>query len=239
MNRQVKTPAAVKVEHVGKHYHRTQVLEDINFQVSSGESVAIVGKNGCGKSTLLRILAGVYPADTGSIQYFGTTMGKSSDACRKYCGYVPQENPLLEELSVKDNLKFWSGGKKTNLETIIRQFELEEMMQVKVEKLSGGMKRRLAIACALLELPPIVLLDEPTAALDIYYKNHTLKWMEEYRRMNGTIIMASHEQQEIVFADRCMLLHEGRMTELSRDRQERVVQIENYLGRQQEEEIWK
>ena len=102
-------------------------------------------------------------------------------------------------------------------------------MRVKVQKLSGGMKRRLAIACALLELPPIILLDEPTAALDIYYKNTTLAWMQKYRKMNGTIIMASHEEQEIVFADRCLMLHEGKMTELSRDRKERVDQIREYL----------
>ena len=101
-------------------------------------------------------------------------------------------------------------------------------MRVKVQKLSGGMKRRLAIACALLQLPPIILLDEPTAALDIYYKNSTLAWMQKYRKMNGTIIMASHEEQEIVFADRCLMLHEGKMTELSRDRKERVDQIREY-----------
>lgn len=226
------TPPAVKVTDLGKKYRKNQVLEAVNFEAMSGECIAIVGRNGCGKSTLLRILAGVLPADAGTVQYFGTTTGKSSKICRKYCGYVPQENPLLEELSVKDNLKFWSRGEKTNLEKIIQRFELNDILRVKVEKLSGGMKRRLAIACALLELPPVVLLDEPTAALDIYYKNNTLAWMEEYCKMKGTIIMASHEEQEIVFADRCMMLHEGKIRELSRDKQERVCQIREYLCNQ-------
>ena len=178
---------------------------------------------------MLEILAGVQSSDTGKIQYFGTTVSRSAEVSKKFCGYVPQENPLFEELSVKDNLKFWSRGEKKNLEHMIQQFELEDIMRVKVQKLSGGMKRRLAIACALLELPPIILLDEPTAALDIYYKNSTLAWMQKYRKMNGTIIMASHEEQEIVFADRCLMLHEGKMTELSRDRKERVDQIREYL----------
>ena len=228
MNNNMAVPAAVQVTDVGKRYRKVQVLKNISFQVMSGECVAIVGRNGCGKSTLLRILAGVQPADTGMIQYFGTPIGRSASVCRKFCGYVPQENPLFEELSVKDNLKFWSRGEKKNLEHMIQQFELEDIMCVKVQKLSGGMKRRLAIACALLELPPIILLDEPTAALDIYYKNSTLAWMQKYRKMNGTIIMASHEEQEIVFADRCLMLHEGKMTELSRDRKERVDQIREY-----------
>jgi len=229
MDNNVTIPAAVRVTDVGKRYHKAQVLEDVSFQVMSGECVAIVGRNGCGKSTLLKILAGVQSADTGTIEYFGTPIGRSASVCRKFCGYVPQENPLFEELSVKDNLKFWSRGEKKNLEHMIQQFELEDIMRVKVQKLSGGMKRRLAIACALLELPPIILLDEPTAALDIYYKNTTLAWMEEYRKMNGTIIMASHEEQEIMFADRCMMLYEGKIRELSKDRQERADQIREYL----------
>lgn len=229
MDNHVTIPAAVRVTDVGKRYHKAQVLEDVSFQVMSGECVAIVGRNGCGKSTLLKILAGVQSADTGEIQYFGTTVSRSAGVSKKFCGYVPQENPLFEELSVKDNLKFWSRGEKKNLKHMIQQFELEDIMRVKVQKLSGGMKRRLAIACALLELPPIILLDEPTAALDIYYKNTTLAWMEEYRKMNGTIIMASHEEQEIMFADRCMMLYEGKMRELSKDRQERADQIREYL----------
>ncbi len=229
MNEQVLIPAAVQVADVGKRYRKVQILKNISFQVMSGECVAIVGRNGCGKSTLLKILAGVQSSDTGKIQYFGTTVSRSAEVSKKFCGYVPQENPLFEELSVKDNLKFWSRGEKKNLEHMIQQFELEDIMRVKVQKLSGGMKRRLAIACALLELPPIILLDEPTAALDIYYKNSTLAWMQKYRKMNGTIIMASHEEQEIVFADRCLMLHEGKMTELSRDRKERVDQIREYL----------
>ena len=229
MDNNVMIPAAVRVTNVRKRYHKAQVLEDVSFQAMSGECVAIVGRNGCGKSTLLRILAGVQSADAGEIQYFGTTVSRSAGVSKKFCGYVPQENPLFEELSVKDNLKFWSRGEKKNLKHMIQQFELEDIMRVKVQKLSGGMKRRLAIACALLELPPIILLDEPTAALDIYYKNTTLTWMEEYSKMNGTIIMASHEEQEIMFADRCMMLYEGKMRELSKDRQERADQIREYL----------
>lgn len=222
-------PPAIAVSGLAKHYRKKQVLKDIGFQVASGECVVIVGRNGCGKSTLLRALAGVQRADQGIIQYFGTPAGKNSRVYRKYCGYVPQENPLLEELSVKDNLKFWGGDHRKNSEQIIRQFALDEMLHTKVEKLSGGMKRRLAIACALLEFPPVLLMDEPTAALDIYYKESILTWMSEYKKCNGTILMTSHEEQEILFADRCLLMHDGYMRELSPDKEKRLKELKNYL----------
>ena len=209
---------AVEVSAVSRHYRKKQVLREISFDVESGESVVIVGKNGCGKSTLLQIMAGAQKAGC----------GKSS---RKYYGYVPQENPLFEELSVKDNLKFWGAGKKENLNSVIEQFQLEEMLHMKVEKLSGGMKRRLAIACAFVELPPVLLLDEPTAALDIYYKESILEWLSKYKQMNGTIIMTSHEEQEIVFADRCLLMDNGQMRELSRDPQKRLEEIKTYISK--------
>ena len=174
---------AVEVSAVSRHYRKKQVLREISFDVESGESVVIVGKNGCGKSTLLQIMAGAQKADSGSITYFGNKVGCGKSS-RKYYGYVPQENPLFEELSVKDNLKFWGAGKKENLNSVIEQFQLEEMLHMKVEKLSGGMKRRLAIACAFVELPPVLLLDEPTAALDIYYKESILEWLSKYKQMN-------------------------------------------------------
>ena len=104
---------------------------------------------------------------------------------------------------------------------------------MKVEKLSGGMKRRLAIACAFMELPPVLLLDEPTAALDIYYKESILEWLSKYKQMNGTIIMTSHEEQEIVFADRCLLMDNGQMRELSRDPQKRLEEIKTYISKRE------
>ena len=123
---------AVEVSAVSKNYRKKQVLQQISFDVESGESVVIVGKNGCGKSTLLQIMAGAQKADSGSITYFGNKVGRGKSS-RKYYGYVPQENPLFEELSVKDNLKFWGAGKKENLDSVIEQFQLEEMLHMKVE----------------------------------------------------------------------------------------------------------
>lgn len=204
----------IEVSHIRKKYGKKQILKDISFRVECGECVAVVGKNGCGKSTLLQIMAGILRADGGNIRYFGQDAGKDKKAFRKYCGYVPQDNPLMEELTVKDNLKLWGAGKNASCEEVIRQFQLEDILSMPVEKLSGGMKRRLSIACALLEWPPILLLDEPTTALDIYYRENVRQWMGQYRKMNGIVVMTTHEEKEILEADRCLVMHEGKMLEL-------------------------
>ena len=207
----------IEVSHIKKKYGKKQILQDISFRVECGECVAVVGRNGCGKSTLLQIMAGILKSDGGSIRYFGQDTGKNKKAFRKYCGYVPQENPLMEELSVRDNLKLWGAGKNAASEKVIRQFQLEEILPVPVEKLSGGMKRRLSIACALLEWPPVLLLDEPTTALDIYYQETVRQWMGEYQKMNGIIVMTTHEEQEILMADRCLVMNDRKMLELVED----------------------
>jgi heme ABC exporter, ATP-binding protein CcmA len=219
----------IEVSHIKKKYGKKQILQDISFQVRCGECVAVVGKNGCGKSTLLQIMAGILKADGGNIRYFGQDTRKNKKIFRKYCGYVPQENPLMEELSVKDNLKLWGAGKNASSEKVIQQFQLEEILPVPVEKLSGGMKRRLSIACALLEWPPILLLDEPTTAIDIYYQENVRQWMGEYRKMNGIIVMTTHDEKEILTADRCLVMNDGKMLELDGD-DIRMQKIRSYIA---------
>ena len=204
----------IAVSQVKKKFGRKQILRDISFQVKCGECVAVVGRNGCGKSTLLQIMAGILKADEGSIRYFGQDTGKGKKVFRKYCGYVPQENPLMEDLTVKDNLSLWGAGRNAASEKVIEQFGLGEIMHMPVENLSGGMKRRLSIACALLEWPPVLLLDEPTTALDIYYQENVRQWMGQYREMNGIIVMTTHDEKEILAADRCLIMKDGVMTEL-------------------------
>ncbi len=216
----------IEVARISKRYGKRVILEDISFQIKSGERVAIVGKNGSGKTTLLQIMAGVTRADAGEIRYFGENAAKSS-TFRKYCGYVPQDNPLLEELSVKDNLRLWSGVNDM-WKTVVAQFHLTDIMGQKVEKLSGGMKRRVSIACALLQNPPILILDEPTTALDIYYKDSILQWMDDYNKKNGIILMTTHEEKEILSADRCLVMNEGHMLEFSKD-EISMQQIRNFI----------
>lgn len=220
----------IEVVHIQKRLGKKQVLNDISFQVKSGECVAIVGKNGCGKSTLLQIMAGVLRTDHGQVRYFGKDALADKRVVRQYCGYVPQDNPLMEELTVRDNLKLWAGKSKEIQQKVIEQFQLEEIMKQQVAKLSGGMKRRLGIACAMLPWPPVLLLDEPTSALDIYYKESILQWIRQYQKMNGIVVMTTHDEKEILSADRCLVMREGTMLELDRAEisMERIWQAVSY-----------
>ena len=206
----------IEVQHISKKYGKKQILNDISFQVNQGERVVIVGKNGSGKTTLLRIMSGIIKADAGEIRYFGESINKHSKVFRKYCGYVPQENPLIEELSVGDNLLLWSKNKHIR-EDIIKRFQLQDMQKTKVAKLSGGMKRRLSIACAFLQQPAILLLDEPTTALDLYYKADILKCLEDYQKNGGVVLMTSHDETEILNADRCFIMSAGQLQEMKKD----------------------
>lgn len=218
----------VEISHLRKKYGKKVILKDISFRAECGERVGIVGKNGCGKSTLMRILAGIMKPDAGEILYFGKDALRKRKTFRKFCGYVPQENPLMEELSVKDNLRLWGKTEGETLRVLTELLQLQDIMNMPVEKLSGGMKRRVSIACALMNMPPVILMDEPTTALDLYYKESIHRWMERYQKMNGIIIMTTHDEQEIMECDRCLVMKDGEMIELSQ-REKRMDVVKSYI----------
>lgn len=202
-------------EHIRKSYGKKVILEDINITIRPGESVAIIGKNGCGKSTLLQILAGINKPDAGNLAYYGQTPLADKKVFQTMCGYVPQENPLLEELTVYDNLRLFGAGKAATNHELMQKFEIEDILHQQVSRLSGGMKRRVAIACSVHHLPAILFMDEPTTALDIYYKSTIHDWMDYYRKRNGILLITSHDEQEILECDRCFLMSGGTVRELS------------------------
>lgn len=208
----------LEVSNIKKSYGRKNVLEHISFHADCGECVAVIGRNGCGKTTLMQILAGVIGPNEGSLRYFGKDPLSKRKYFHKYCGYVPQELPLMEELSVKDNLRLWGVGKKKEDQELIREFQLEELMHITTAKLSGGMKRRLSIACALAKWPPILLMDEPTTALDLYSKENIRNWIKKYCGMDGIVVMTTHDENEILSCDRCLLMKEGQLSELPKEK---------------------
>lgn len=131
----------------------------------------------------------------------------------KLIGYVPQENPLFPELTVKDNLLLWYGGKaalRREMEGgVIEKLGLLEVLKKRVDTLSGGMKRRVCIACAMAENPQLLIMDEPGAALDIECKKVLYAWLKEYRGAGGTAVMSSHEKAEWEMGDIVYLLRDG------------------------------
>lgn len=190
---------SIIIQGISKSYGKNEILKDISFTASPGECICFTGRNGCGKTTLLSILALVDKPDSGTISYIGTELK---------LGYLPQINPLLDMVSVKDNLKLWCNS-KASYDYAIDRFELSSMLRKSVKQLSGGMKRRLALACSMANKPDILIMDEPTAALDIEYKQLIHSEMINFTNSNGIILMVSHEKEEIELSDICYYMENG------------------------------
>lgn len=204
----------VKFENICKAYGKNQIINGAALEAKPGEIIAIVGRNGCGKSTFLQIISGVLKPDSGSIVFWGHNALKEKKCFQKYVGYVPQENPLLEEMSVLDNLKFWKIGFKKTEQHILDRFDLNDILNQKVKNLSGGMQRRLAIACVVQRNVPVMILDEPTSALDFVYQDNILNWMKEYKNANGIIVFSTHNEREIELSDKIYIMEDGILKEV-------------------------
>lgn len=192
-----------QIEHISKSYGKKQVLNDISFVVPDGSAIGILGANGSGKSTLLSCIAKKYSA--GSKVRFG---------------YVPQENPLFDELKPIDNLRMWTNKKKPEILSLLTtpplcKLGIQNFLDTPVKNMSGGMKKRLSLACALLEHPQILLMDEPFAALDLPAKQDALQFMQYYLGLGNSILIASHEEAVFQFCSHVYLLQNGTLTNAS------------------------
>lgn len=204
----------LKATGIDKSYGTLKVLSGVELSVKPGSCVGIVGGNGCGKTTLLSILCGAGKADRGSILVGGQeTVGHPKVAARGVA-YVPQENPLMEELTVRDNLTLWYRGNKLELEQDLRQgasamLGIPQMLNRTVGKLSGGMKKRVSIACALSNHAPLLIMDEPGAALDLECKEAIRSYLKEFIKVGNSVLFTSHEMAELSLCTEMYVLKEG------------------------------
>jgi len=193
------------VKNITKSYGKHNILKGISFEAKKGECIGILGSNGCGKSTLLSILSGTLSYDGGSISFNDGTPFTAGTIPHKI-GYVPQENPLFDKLSALDNLRFWYGNNKKQLEEDLKTglpalFSITDYLKKRVENMSGGMKKRLSIACSLSMHQPILILDEPCAALDLPCKQDIHNYLRSYLAEGNTVIITSHEEADIELCD--------------------------------------
>lgn len=199
----------IKISGIRKSFGGKEVLKGVSFSAKSGDCIGILGANGSGKSTLLSILAGVSGFDSGTFNFNN----------EKIC-YVPQENPLVEELSAKDNLRLWykKDDLKRELENgILKELGISSFLKKPAGKLSGGMKKRLSIGCAIASKSQIMLLDEPSSALDLFYKEKLLSFYKDFAEQGGIIIIATHDIQEIQICTKCLLMQDGLLYECAFD----------------------
>ena len=204
----------LEVKDLKKAYFKRIIFDKVNFTISQGDIVGIVGANGCGKSTILRILAGADKPSSGTIEYFGQNPFKNRELFTRYAGYIPQDNPLFDNLTVLDNMKLWYCDNSKDIEPIMNRFGLKPYAKYAVRKLSGGMKKRLSIACSIANNPPLLILDEPGASLDIVCKSDICRYLSEYRANGGTVIITSHEENELSLCDRMLLIEDTSIKEI-------------------------
>jgi len=210
----------MKIEHIQKSYPKKTILKDITFSAHEGQCIGILGSNGSGKSTLLNILAGILKASGGNFSFDGINLFKQTDKRSKLLGYVPQSAPLLEELSGRDNLLLWYSKKKLEQELsegVLGMLGIPDFLNTPVHKMSGGMKKRLAIGCAVAHQPKILLLDEPSAALDLVCKTRISNYLEQFKRNGGIVILATHDLHELPLCDQLYILKNGVLNSFTYD----------------------
>ena len=204
----------VKIKDIRKSFGGNKVLKGISLQGNTGQCIGIVGTNGSGKSTLLSIIAGIRKADSGTIEICGKDISKKPRYATEYIGYIPQENPVFPDLSVKDNLMLWYSDSKVTYEQavsggVIEMLGLTPILSQKVKTLSGGMRKRLSIAMAVANDPPVIILDEPSAALDLPTKLLIRDYLKSYVTRGGTVILATHDEEELSICNVLYVLVDG------------------------------
>lgn len=197
-----------------KTYGKKKVLANLSFVAEKGKCTGFIGANGCGKSTLFRILAGIEKADSGVISVYGKEILRPERELAEYVGYLPQENALMEDLTVKDNIALYRAlcRKKADtdyLKELYERFSIGEFEREKVKRLSGGMKKRVSIVCALLHRPEILIMDEPGAALDLVFKEELKEYIREFMKEGGSVLISSHDQGEVELCDRLFAIRNG------------------------------
>lgn len=194
-----------EINNLSKSYGDKIVLDNISLKASPGNAIGILGINGSGKSTLLSCIAKTYSKLSGK------------NALQAKTAYVPQENPLFDELNAIDNIKMWTKLSKPQIMDALASPELAGMgildfASKPVKKMSGGMKKRVSIAIALIDKPDILLLDEPLAALDLPAKEDVLQIMKDFTDSRHIIIVASHDNEIFDFCNAIYLLKDGKLT---------------------------
>ena len=206
---------AVSVSHIDKTYGKVHALKDLSFTVDEGELYGIIGPDGAGKTTLFRILATLMRADKGTAEVAGCDVVKDYRKIRNIIGYMPGRFSLYQDLTVEENLKFFATVFNTTIQENYHLIEdiykqIEPFKHRKAGKLSGGMKQKLALSCALIHKPEVLFLDEPTTGVDPVSRKEFWGMLLKLKRQGITILVSTPYMDEATLCDRIALMQEGR-----------------------------
>lgn len=208
----------IKVTGLTKSYENSPAVSDLSFSVKKGEIVGLLGPNGAGKSTTINILATVLKPDSGNISICGYNLQNEKNKIKQSIGIVPQDLAIYEEISAEKNVSFFASlyglrGQKLKERTAfaLDLVGLTDKRKNKPKTFSGGMKRRLNIACAIAHDPQIIIMDEPTVGIDPQSRNHILESILKLKEHGVSILYSTHYMEEVEhIADRILVIDKGK-----------------------------
>lgn len=206
---------ALEVQHINKHFGQVHALTDVNLNIYPGEFFALLGPNGAGKTTLISIIAGLTLADSGAVKVMGRDVLTDYQQARLNLGIVPQELVFDPFFTVREILLIQSGyyGIRNNgrwVDEIIERLDLSDKANANMRALSGGMKRRVLVAQALVHKPPVIILDEPTAGVDVELRQTLWEFVKQLNRDGHTIVLTTHYLEEAeTLCNRVAMLKQG------------------------------
>ena len=209
----------IEVKNLVKEYKKLRAVDDLSFEVKKGEILGLLGPNGSGKSTTMNCILSLLKYQSGVIKIFDKEMKPDSYDLKRKIGVVFQDVAVFEELTVYDNLDYFCGlyiqDKKTRekyIEEAIELVGLENYKKFYPKQLSGGLLRRLNIACGVAHKPELIFLDEPTVAVDPQSRNNILDGIRKLRDMGATIVYTTHYMEEVeILCDRIIILDKGKL----------------------------
>lgn len=204
----------IKVKNISKSYNTTEALKNISFEVKKGELFGLIGPDGAGKTTLMRILMTLLIQDEGEAEMSGLDVVRDYKEIRRLVGYMPGRFSLYQDLTVEENLEFFATVFGT---TIAENYELIKDIYVQIEpfknrlagKLSGGMKQKLALSCALIHKPKILVLDEPTTGVDAVSRKEFWDMLKKLQQQGITMLVSTPYMDEAGLCDRVALMQKG------------------------------
>ena len=205
----------ITIDNVCKNYKAKKALDNVSLSIKQGELFGLLGVNGAGKTTLIKILCGLTRKTSGTITINNFNLDKEIDKIKEIIDISPQETSVANNLTVKENLEFFANIYNNNdsntINEIVDIFNLNEVLNQRAKTLSGGYKRRLSIAIALISKPKILFLDEPTLGLDVFARRELWNIIKKLQK-NITIILTSHYLEEIEnLCDRVAILSNGKL----------------------------
>lgn len=194
---------AIQVENLDKRFDDIHAVDNISFNVQQGEIFSLLGPNGAGKSTTISMISGLLSPDEGDASILGHSITQHGADAKACIGIVPQEIALYEDLTARENMEFW--GKmyglrgqelRQRVDEVLQMISLTERQKDRIEKYSGGMKRRVNIGVALLHKPAVIIMDEPTVGIDPQSRRHILDGVKELQAEGATILYTTHYMEE-------------------------------------------